>query len=110
MANKRKKPLTLEEKAFTRAKKVGERNAEIIRRRSYLLALWQLRVAGTLLRCAEEPGPDRATCLWCASSRLANARRIARGSRINLSKRITKLEGKYAAIGEVKIVSSVWMH
>ena len=126
MANHRKKPLPPKEKAFTRAKKVGERNAEIIRRRSYLLVLWQLRVAGMLLRCAEEPGPDRITCLWCASGRLANARRIAKSRHINLSKRITKLDVKYArldlsagaceAIGELKMVSgcwherSVWVH
>ena len=74
----------------------------------YQLVCRQLRAAVIMLRCAQaaEPGPDRISCLWSASERLANARRIAKVRRVKLSKRISALDAclgqldRYAGEGE----------
>lgn len=60
----------------------------------YQLVRHELLAAAIMLHCARaaQPGPDRIFCVWSASSRLDNARRIAKIRRIKLFQRIATLE------------------
>jgi len=70
------------------------------RKHVYGRVLRSLRIASLMMEIAEaaEPGPDRLSSLWCASSELANAERFATLRKINIGRSLKRRWRRYSEI------------